>query len=338
MSTPPSPAATVVHGNSLDHLRTLPDDSIDAVICDPPYGLSNTRPAQIIEAVTHWASGDRAFVPAGRGFMSAAWDSFVPPPAIWDECFRVLKPGGHLAAFAGSRTHDLMTLSIRFAGFDIRDQLAWIYGSGMSHGQDISTSIAKQGDESAARRWQGWNTGLKPAIEPIVLARKPLSESSVARNVLTHGTGALNVGATHIAHRNAADVAESTSKNQHADFGTAPGGNSIYGDFTMVASKNYDGTGGRHPANVLLSHDPLCTLVTEGTVSSSSSSAVDAEQDEDARRSGAAAVEVWECAPGCQVAELDRQSGTTKSSGGHGVGYEGTGPTYGAYAGMQAEV
>src|SRR5699024_7465601 len=140
----PSTHALIVHGSALDHLRSMPDESVDSVVCDPPYGLSNTDPARVALAVTTWTSGAR---------------EFVPPPALWDECLRVLRPGGHLAAFAGSRTADLMTLSIRLAGFEIRDSLAWIYGSGMPHGKDIGKTL----DDPA---WAGWNTALKPAVEP----------------------------------------------------------------------------------------------------------------------------------------------------------------------------
>lgn len=224
----PSTSALIVHGTALDHLRSMPDESVDSVVCDPPYGLSSTGPRHVTEAITRWVSGDREFIPSGTGFMGRSWDSFVPPPALWDECLRVLKPGGHLAAFAGSRTMDLMALSIRLSGFDIRDSLAWIYGSGMPHGQDVGKAIAKQSGEEAAEPWRDWNTALKPAFEPIVLARKPLSAPTVAGNVLEHEVGALNIGATRIAHRSAADLAESTEKNRHSDFGTAPGGNAVY--------------------------------------------------------------------------------------------------------------
>jgi hypothetical protein len=109
-----APGVTLFHGDCLDVLRELPDESVHAVVTDPPYGLSNTDPGHVTEAITHWTTGDRAFLPsAGSGFMGKAWDEFVPPPAVWDECMRVLKPGGHLLAFAGSRTVDLMALSIR---------------------------------------------------------------------------------------------------------------------------------------------------------------------------------------------------------------------------------
>src|SRR5699024_4525477 len=113
-------------------MKAMPPESVDAIITDPPYGLSNTTPAQVADTITKWASGDRGHVPTGRGFMGKSWDAFVPPPAVWDECMRVLKPGGHMVVFAGSRTQGLMGLSIRLAGFEIRDSMAWLYGSGFS--------------------------------------------------------------------------------------------------------------------------------------------------------------------------------------------------------------
>jgi DNA modification methylase len=297
--------ATLLEGNCLDRLRTMADESVHAIITDPPYGLANTDPAHVVEALTKWATGDREFIPEGRGFMGKAWDAFVPPPAVWDECLRVLKPGGQLLAFAGSRTFDLMALSIRFAGFDIRDSIAWLYGSGFPKSMDVSKAIDKIGggrdvvllkselrrvfaasgitlaelndrcgfeasgylrtsstwasvmptpekwrtmrdvigcdddlsdafreaerkitgpkawtnsaghfvpganhtdrvqlhnSESATeqgRVWEGWGTALKPAFEPIVVARKPFP-GTVAANVLAHGTGALNIAATRI--------------------------------------------------------------------------------------------------------------------------------------------
>ena len=119
----------VHHGDCLAVLRTLPDESVDAVVTDPPYGLSNTDPKHVAETLTKWVTGDHEYTPPAKGgFMGKTWDSFVPPPAVWGECMRVLKPGGHLLVFAGTRTQDLMGLSIRLAGFDIRDGIGWIYG------------------------------------------------------------------------------------------------------------------------------------------------------------------------------------------------------------------
>jgi site-specific DNA-methyltransferase (adenine-specific) len=133
-------------GDVLDRLRELPDASVDAVITDPPYGLSEHPAAELVTALTAWCNGDRERVPDGKGFMGRAWDAFVPPPAVWDECYRVLKPGGHLLAFAGSRTYDLMGLSVRLAGFEVRDGLQWLYGSGFPKGIDVGKAIDKARD------------------------------------------------------------------------------------------------------------------------------------------------------------------------------------------------
>ena len=140
-------------GDCLELLATLPDNSVDSIVTDPPYGLS---------------------------FMGKKWDYDVPNVEIWKECLRVLKPGGHLLAFAGTRTQHRMAVRIEDAGFEIRDMIAWVYGSGFPKSHNLK-------DE-----WQGWGTALKPALEPITVARKPLV-GTVAENVLEHGTGAINV-------------------------------------------------------------------------------------------------------------------------------------------------
>ena len=224
----------IINGDCLEELKKLEDNSVDAVITDPPYGLSNTKPQQVADVLKAWVTGDTVSVPAKRGgFMGKDWDSFVPPPAVWKECIRVLKPGGHMAVFAGARTQDLMGLSIRLAGFEIRDTLGWVYGSGFPKSQNIARQLDKTlgedvpigksfntaggGDREsefanngrsnaheqwspmsdAAKQWDGWGTALKPAIEPIVLARKPL-DGTVARNVLAHGVGGLNIDACRV--------------------------------------------------------------------------------------------------------------------------------------------
>lgn len=134
---------SVYHGDSIDTMRELPDNSVDSIVTDPPYGLSAASPQQIADTMVAWATGDRAYMPAGKGFMGKSWDGFVPPPALWDEAMRVLKPGGHLLAFAGSRTQDLMGLSIRLAGFEIRESVCWLYGSGFPKSLDVSKAIDK---------------------------------------------------------------------------------------------------------------------------------------------------------------------------------------------------
>ena len=264
----------IIHGDCLEELKKLEDNSIDAVVCDPPYGLSNTKPQQVADVLKAWVTGDTVSVPAKRGgFMGKDWDSFVPPPAVWEECMRVLKPGGHMAVFAGARTQDLMGLSIRLAGFEIRDTLGWVYGSGFPKSQNISLQIEKQAGKrghtakgfvtagdyggrgltspdtkvqhspltmDAAKQWDGWGTALKPAIEPIILARKPL-DGTVASNVLAHGVGGLNIDACRV------EGGERPKRVAHSDDGNGVYGKGIHGSHAEGVT-----TQGRFPANVLL--------------------------------------------------------------------------------------
>jgi DNA modification methylase len=139
-------------GNNLEILPTLPDNSIDSIVTDPPYGLSDNK--YVADTIARWIGGERDFVPDGKGFMGKAWDAFVPPPALWDECLRVLKPGGHLLAFFGSRTQDIGALAIRLAGFEIRDSIAWLYGSGFPKSMDISKAIDKGQGQNENRQLQ----------------------------------------------------------------------------------------------------------------------------------------------------------------------------------------
>ena len=281
---------TIIHGDCLEELKKLEDNSVDAVTTDPPYGLSNTKPAQVADVLKAWVTGDAEATPTTKGgFMNASWDSFVPPPAVWEECMRVLKPGGHMAVFAGARTQDLMGLSIRLAGFEIRDTLGWIYGSGFPKSMDVSKAIdkaagaerevigskvtgnAKQrtsatgefadgnhgGQQvvdvtapatSEAQRWDGWGTALKPAIEPIILARKPL-DGTVANNVLAHGVGGLNIDAcrvpsdTPIPSHHGTSGAAGVTMGKYRDY--------VPGSETAASVENVQ-TAGRFPANVLL--------------------------------------------------------------------------------------
>lgn len=272
----------IIHGDCLDVLKRLDDNSIDAVITDPPYGLSNTKPAQVADVLKAWVTGNTEAVPTKRGgFMGEEWDSFVPPPAVWEECMRVLKPGGHMAVFAGARTQDLMGLSIRLAGFEIRDALGWIYGSGFPKSLDVSKAIDKaagaerevvgrrtgaqskataamrsfgndRGDGKSefditapatdeAKRWDGWGTALKPAIEPIILARKPLA-GTVANNVLEHGVGGLNIDACRV------------PTEDDLSGGGYSGGDpkSMFSGLRRLHPDDFVQPSGRFPANVLL--------------------------------------------------------------------------------------
>jgi DNA modification methylase len=135
------------HGDCLDVLKTLADCSVDAIVTDPPYGLG--KAPDPVKVMTAWAT-QGYFEVQGKGFMGKKWDAFVPPPIVWKEVFRVLKPGGHLLAFAGTRTQDWMAMSLRFAGFEIRDMIFWCYGQGFPKSLDVSKAIDKAGGGESA--------------------------------------------------------------------------------------------------------------------------------------------------------------------------------------------
>lgn len=136
------------HGDCVEQMKRLPDNCVDAIVTDPPYGLS--REPDMAEVLRHWRAGDD-YVHKGAGFMGKSWDSFVPGPTVWREALRVLRPGGHVVAFYGTRTYDMGVLAMRLAGFEIRDQLAWVFGSGFPKSLDVSKAIDKL-DAADARR------------------------------------------------------------------------------------------------------------------------------------------------------------------------------------------
>lgn len=132
----------VLCGDSVEILKTYPDNHFDSVVTDPPYGLSDHTPEDFTSCLQSWMAGEE-FKTKKKGFMGNSWDSWVPGPELWKEVYRVLKPGGHLLAFAGSRTHDLMSVAIRLAGFSNRDTIMWVYGSGFPKSMDVSKAIDK---------------------------------------------------------------------------------------------------------------------------------------------------------------------------------------------------
>lgn len=223
----------IIHGDCLEALRKMDDNSVDSVVTDPPYGLS--KEPNITEVLTKWLAGEQ-YDHGHGGFMGKAWDSFVPHPDVWKEIYRVLKPGGHALVFAGTRTQDLMTVSLRLGGFEIRDVIEWLYFSGFPKSMDVGKQMDKRvgaerevlytrkklqsyghsgnntygGDKDRggiqaitapatdlAKQWDGWGTALKPAHEPIIVARKPLV-GTVAETVEKYGTGAINIDACRI--------------------------------------------------------------------------------------------------------------------------------------------
>ena len=250
--------ATLYRGDCLDVLAAMEPESVDAIVCDPPYGL---------------------------GFMGKRWDA-LPPGEDWARlCLRVLKPGGHLVAFGGTRTVHRLTTAIEDGGFEIRDMVSWIYYSGFPKSKNVALSIDKgegypnrgraiptastyqasdtgqahkltsnpvgpyEPRSEAAKKWNGYGTALKPAQEPAVLARKPLT-GTVAGNVLEHGTGALNIDGTRFAYGDPAwpgpgDVCDYTHSGAT---GGATGGAQAYG--TRQRADTQPSTLGRWPANI----------------------------------------------------------------------------------------
>jgi site-specific DNA-methyltransferase (adenine-specific) len=208
----------IIHGECLEKMKEMADNSVDAIVTDPPYGLS---------------------------FMGKKWDYDVPSQEIWEECLRVLKPGGYLLAFAGTRTQHRMAVRIEDAGFEIRDMIAWIYGSGFPKSHNIGKAIDKAEGTSD---WEGWGTALKPALEPITVARKPL-EGTVVQNVQKYGVGGINIDACRI------PTDPSVDDQRLGGNGSFQSGSvnvdKIYGKYTTVDIPS--STIGRYPANLI--HD-----------------------------------------------------------------------------------
>tara|TARA_R100001509_G_scaffold113836_1_gene69026 strand:+ start:3870 stop:5159 length:1290 start_codon:yes stop_codon:yes gene_type:complete len=237
----------ILCGDSLEVLKDFEDNYFDSVVTDPPYGLA---------------------------FMGKKWDYDVPQVELWKEVYRVLKPGGHILSFAGSRTYHRMAVNIEDAGFEIRDMLGWLYGSGFPKSHNIGKAVDKlQGnkrevvgikknyqnkkgkdgymlnsdridlqDTKGNSKWEGWGTALKPAHEPIVMARKPFN-TSVAENVLKHGTGGINIDECR--------VGTEKRENNFNDF-TNQSGNQ-FGNGKEIKKIGTTIVEGRFPANII--HD-----------------------------------------------------------------------------------
>lgn len=156
-------------GNSLEVLKDYPDNHFDAVVTDPPYGLG--KEPDIHKLIDAW-NADGYLEVKGGGFMNKEWDSFVPQPLFWKEVYRVLKSGGYLLSFFGTRTVDIGNLAISMSGFEIIDSFSWLYGSGFPKSYNISKGFDKDGNSELSEKWDGWGSALKPAHEPITIARK----------------------------------------------------------------------------------------------------------------------------------------------------------------------
>ncbi len=214
-------------GHNLPILKSLPDNSVDSVVTDPPYG---------------WK------------FMGKKWDYEIPSVELWQEVMRVLKPGGYMLVACGTRTQHRMAVNIEDAGFEIRDVITWHYATGFPKSMDVSNAMdrkAKPGEilSDEAQKWSGFGTALKPATEFWTMARKPL-EGNVADTIRAYGTGAININATRIEYQSDYD-------RQSATYGTGidiRGGNFKNG--TKTDAKNIPpNETGRFPSNVVFSCD-----------------------------------------------------------------------------------
>jgi site-specific DNA-methyltransferase (adenine-specific) len=253
--------ARVVHGHSLEQLKSLKENSLDSMVTDPPAGIA---------------------------FMGKAWDSYdslhhfqEDLAVIFKEALRVLKPGAHGLVWALPRTSMFTGMALIDAGFEVRDTVLHLFGSGMPKGQNIAKAIEKTGESEAAKQWEGWNTTLKPAHEVWWLVRKPLQEDTIARQVLTTGTGAINVEESRISTtENLNGGAHSKGRVPRA---MSPMGLGHAGGRKSSDAGEYKQPSGRWPANTVLTH------------------AADCEDDK--------------CAESCAVALLDEQSGFLHGAG-----------------------
>ena len=329
----------VLQGDCLKVLPSLRDCSVDSIVTDPPYGLEFMgkewdafkpsaakirKPSERDRQPGSAHNATTSLVARNQPDSYAAGKPYQDWCESWAaECLRVLKPGGHLLAFGGTRTYHRMTCAIEDAGFEIRDSLHWIYGSGFPKSMDVSKAIdkaagaertkvtgIKPGHENFtdrkdhplndgwdrpwasdpeavqryhqtfapvtenAARWEGFGTALKPAHEPVVVARKPLT-GTVAANVLQWGTGALNIDGCRVAHVSEADRAESENKNQHTGYANTSarmGANGIYGD-ADVTRPDYDGSAGRFPPNILLGEEAAAEMDRQSGVQKSGTAA-----------------------------------------------------------------
>jgi DNA modification methylase len=218
----------LINGDCLDELEKLDDNSVHAIVTDPPYAIN---------------------------FLDCDWDNYEPKEyqefcKNWSkECKRVLKPGGFLLAFSSKRTHHRLFCGLEDAGFNIKDTLTWHYAEGFPKGQEVKKSIERWADDdSNSNKWSGWNTQLKPSTEFISLAQKPLSENAIYKNVLKHNVGALNIDNCRVPLADDEDNPTGSGNFTDAD---------LQDDFNWGFSKNGGNKTpdeGRYPSNLILSY------------------------------------------------------------------------------------
>jgi len=211
----------ILQGDNRAVLKQFADNSFDSIVTDPPYGID---------------------------FLGKAWDANTGALETYQECLRVLKPGGHIVAFSAARTYHHLAVTLEQAGFEIRDQIMWIYSSGFPKSQDVGKSIQRSNKNEEPNEWLGWGTCLKPAHEPICLARKPV-KGSIAGNCETWGVGALNIDAGRVPYESESDKASIDHKVPTAAWSghTLQTGSYVQDAFVQVETNDI----GRFPSNVL---------------------------------------------------------------------------------------
>lgn len=334
----------IINGKNLEILKNYTDNYFDAIVTDPPYGLGKAPNAE--ELMKDWIEKGYHEI-NGTGFMGKEWDAFVPQPIFWKEVYRVLKPGGHIVSFFGTRTYDWGVMAMRFAGFEVRDTIYWHYGSGFPKSHNIGKAIDKlngakreilgynnnarpnrdniqyntmKGKQTIggeitspateeAKQWEGWGSALKPASEPIVLARKPLEKGlSIAENVLKWGTGGINIDGCRIGN-------ETLINSYVSDENGASGG--------MFSKDGENIVNGRFPANLILIHHPECVCNGLKKVGSGKEGGYNYEgnvydvegfvPNNSPNANSIETIEDWTCHEDCPIKIMDEQSGITSS-------------------------
>ena len=263
----------IYNGDNIQVLKTLPDNSVDSVVTDPPYGLK---------------------------FLKKNWDYDVPSVELWKECYRILKPGGYLLSFGSSRTYHRMAVKVEDAGFEIRDQIMWVYGSGFPKSHNVGLSVDKllghpdrghriatasrthpdgtfepngekllpyETKSEEAKPFEGFGTALKPAHEPIVMARKPF-KGSVAKNVLKWNTGGINIDDCRVEFEETKNPATNPLYRQENDYKMPKKGDQSNGVVSFTSSKNKISLLGRFPANIIFDEEAGMILDEQSGITS----------------------------------------------------------------------